>query len=233
MKKNLFLVVFVLFYLQSSAQNSSKSSLDITLGASFPTGNFAGKNLFGEDDGLAKTGAFMELSYRNQFSKVLGFAAALKGSLYGIDASGFSLPSGTGASSQINTTTWKTGTVLGGIYQLIPLSNNQKFSLEFRELAGIQFSSSPEMTINATIPGVGSMSGKQESASSTSFAYALAAGFRYQLNNSLGLKIFTDYNSSSAKFGSINVSSGGTTAQESSNQKITVVNVGVGLNIAF
>lgn len=232
MKKLLTCLLVAFFYLNADAQNTSKSSFDIMLGASLPTGDFAKKDVFDDESGLAKIGTFVDLSYRYQATKVLGITATLKGSIYGVDASNFTLPSGTGASSQISTTNWNTGAILGGIYQLIPLSADEKWNLEFRELVGVQFSRSPEMIINVTIPNIGTMNSRQEPANATAFAFAVGTGLRYQLHRDLGFKLFADYNSSNSKF-DVTVTSGGTTTQQPTSQKITTVNVGVGLTVGF
>lgn len=230
MKRILTLFALTFIYFTSSAQ-IGKSFIGITLGPSFPTGDFKSKDPANDKSGLANVGAFVDINYSYQFSKFVGITAALKGSINSVDISGSQMPSGAGGSMQVNATSWKTGAVLAGIYQTIPLSANEKLSLEFRELLGVQSTKSPEMNASIFIPGFGNFNAMQSSANTTSFVYSLGGGFRYQLNEKIGLKLFADYSSSKAKFDDIMISSGTETETVSNSQKINSVGLGIGLVI--
>lgn len=232
MKKISLLSLLFFFYFSSFSQDR-KSSLSIAFGPSFPIGDFADRNSSNEKAGLAKTGAFVDLGYQYAMTKNFGLAAALKGSIYGVDMSSYQMPTGVGASMQVETTTWKTGAILAGVYQEFPISPNGKLSLGFRELIGVQFTRSPEVKINITVPGMGVLNGDQQPANATSFAYALAGGLKYQFNPGLGLKLFADYSGTLAKF-EVTGSAGGTAIQpQETDQRIDAVGLGVGLVIGF
>lgn len=216
----------LLFSLNVLSQNASNSFLSFSAGPSFATGDFAKKDLRA-NAGQATTGAFLDIGYGHQFSKYIGATVLLRGRVHGIDFSGYALPEGTGASSTMQTGTWKSGTALTGLYALLPLAPEGGLSFEIKGLAGIQKTSSPEAEINISVPNGGSFSGRQESATATSFTYLFGAGLRYNLSSSLALKLSTDYSYSNPEFKDIEVT--GQEGNLSSSQKVTVLDAGLGL----
>lgn len=237
MKKLLFSILLFSFSATVVAQTKAKkSSLFIGLGPSFPIGDFSSKNSADDKAGLAATGFYFDLGYQYQVAKNVGVITMFKWKIHGIskDALRYSLPTGSGGSLSVNTTTWKAGSILAGLTQRIPFSKSEKLSLEFREVAGVQFTSSPELNVSYSIPGLGSSSSKQESQSGTSFAYLLGLGFKYQINNTLGLRLLGDYNDSNVNFKQFTVNSGGNTITvPSSKQKTGTIDVGLGLTIGL
>jgi opacity protein-like surface antigen len=234
--KKLLLSAFLLsstlgVFAQTTAK---KSSLAIGLGPSFAVGDFSSKTASDESAGLAITGFFIDLGYQYQFSKNVGSITLFKGKIHAIDknAFGYTVPTGSGGSVKFDATSWKIGSILSGLTQTFPLSSGGTFSVEFRELAGVQFTSSPELNINYNIPGLGSYSGTQESQSAKSFAYLVGLGFKYQISNGLGLKLFGDYNNSNVTFKQFTITSGATTTTlPESKQNTGTINAGVGLVI--
>lgn len=237
MKRLLFSALLLFCSVSIFAQSSvKKSSLYIGLGPSFPVGDFSLKKASDERSGLAATGFYVDLGYQYQLSKMVGVIAVLKGKIHGIakDALNYSLPDGSGGSMSISTTSWKTGTVLGGLTQTFALSKNKNFAIEFREAAGVQFTSSPEVNVSYNIPGIGSSSGNQEPQSATSFAYMAGLAFKYKLNNNLGLKLYGDFNNSNVSFKGYTATAYGTTiAVPPNKQKTGTVDVGLGLTIGL
>ena len=215
---------------------AKKSSLFIGLGPSIPIGDFSSKDAGDEKAGLAATGFYIDLGYQYQFSKIVGAIGMLKGKTHGIakEALQYSLPDGSGGSMSVSTTSWKMGSVLGGLTQTFALSKNENFAIEFREAAGVQFTSSPELNVSYNIPGIGSSSGKQESQSATSFTYLLGLAFKCQLNSNLGLKLYGDFNNSNVNFKEFTVNSGGTKVTvPSSKQNTGTIDLGLGLTIGL
>lgn len=235
--KNLTLSFLLLLLSSVSvfAQTSSKkSSIFIDLGASFPTGDFNAKNVADEKAGLATTGFFIDLGYQYQFSKSIGAIAMFGWKTNGIDKNSlnYSLPTGSGGSMSINAEAWQMANVLAGLTQSISLTKNEKFFLEFRELAGVQFSSSPEINFNYSIPGIGSGSNKQEKSNASSFIFLLGTGFKYMLSDKIGLKLSADYMSSNPKFMVITYPADAP-VEHQSEQKISSLNIGAGLVLSF
>lgn len=237
MKKRLLSALLLFCSVTTFAQSTAKkSSIFIGLGPSIPIGDFASKNSSDEKDGLATTGFYFDLGYQYQFSKNVGAIAIFKWKTHGIakEALRYAVPDGSGGRLSINAGSWKTASVLGGVIQTFALSKSENFKIEFREAAGIQFTSTPELDVNYNIPGVGSSSGKQESQSAKSFAYLLGMAFKYQLSSTLGLRLYGDFNNSNANFKAFTVNSGGTTVTvPSSKQKTGTIDVGLGLTIGL
>ena len=236
--KQLFLTILLLSCasLAFSQSTEKKSSIFIGLGPSIPVGDFSSKNASDDKDGLAATGFHVDLGYQYQFLKNVGAIAMINGRTCGVakDALFYSLPDGSGGSASTSATTWRMASVLAGLTQTFALSKDEAFSIEFREAAGIQFTSSPEVGVNFTIPGFGSASAELESQSATSFAYLLGLGFKYQLSSNLGLKLYGDFNNSNAKFKEYTVNNGGTAVTApASNQKTGTIDLGLGLIIGF
>lgn len=232
MKKSLFLSLIVFASFSVYAQNFKKeSSITIAVGPSFPIGEFANKNLYDDKAGLASVGGFASLAYEHRFSKFFGVVASASGRIHGVDKNAlqtYALPTGSGSSLSLRTSTWRFLRVVVGLSQTIPIAKKEMLSLEIRELIGIQFSNSPEIQTLGFIPGIGSINNVEGSQSANSLAYGLGIGLNYKVSNNLKLKMFGDYQGASPKFTYVN-----TTAIKDIYQETGVVNVGIGLAIVF
>ena len=235
-KLSLFILLISSAFTTFAQTTFDKSSVFIGLGQSIPMGDFSLKDPTNEKAGLAAVGGHLDLGYQLRFSKNVGAIAMFKGRIYGIskESLNYALPTGSGGSLAVDASTWKMGAVLVGLAQFIPPSNNELFTLEFREAAGVQFTSSPSVDVNYNITGLQTVSASQESESASSFAYLLGLGFRYQISNHLGVKIYGDFNNSNVKFKDITIITGATTSTElESRQKTGSIDVGVGLTIGL
>jgi hypothetical protein len=237
MKKVLLSILLLSASLTTFSQSTlDKSSVFIGLGPSMPIGDFSSKEATDEKAGLAALGFYFDLGYQFKFSKNVGAIGIFKGKTYGIskDALKYALPNGSGGSMSVEASTWKMGSILAGLTQDVSLFKSEFVTLELREAAGVQFTSTPEINVRYNIPGIGSSTNNQQSQSAASFTYLLGLGFRYQLNNHLGLKLYGDFNTSQVKFKDIMVVSGGTTTVVSSSQQTTgTIDVGLGLTIGL
>lgn len=233
MKKSLFLSLFFLASFGVYAQNFKKeSSIAISVGPSFPVGEFANKNLYDERDGLASVGGYASIAYNYQFSRFFGAVAAVDGRIHGVDKNAlkaYTLPTGSGASLSLETSTWRFLRAMVGVSQTVPITKNEKLALEVKELIGVQFSNSPEVKTTGFIPGVGSLNGVQESQSKNSFAYGLGIGLNYKVANKLKLKLFGEYQGSSPTF----IYDIGDIAKNQIKQETGAINVGLGLAFGF
>ncbi len=233
MKKILLLSLVVLASFNVYAQNFKKeSSITIAVGPSFPIGEFANKNLYDNKAGLASVGGFASIGYGYQFSKFFGAIASVTGRIHGVDKNAlqtYTLPIGSGSSLSLKTSTWRFLRVMAGLSQSIPITKNEKLSLEIKELIGIQFINSPEIQMVGFIPGIGSINTVEESQSENSLAYGLGIGLNFKVDNKLKLKIFSDYQGGARpKFTYVDV-----TAVKQIHQETSVINVGLGLAIGF
>jgi hypothetical protein len=237
MKEKLLLSLLILAFFSVSAQDFKKqSAITLAVGPSIPVGTFADKNLYDEKAGLAAVGGFANISYSNQFSKFFGVLATLGGRINGVDKNAlgsYSLPTGSGATLGIEASTWQFFSVMGGLFQTVPITSNEKLTFEIKEMIGVQFSSSPEITTTGFIPGVGSLNSTEERQSVSSLAYALGLGFKYKLGGNLGLKLFGDYQGASPKFTFIGSGPADEPIEQKLKQNTSAINVGLGLSFGF
>lgn len=232
MKKHLLIIIIVFsFSGKTMAQEKRSSFLTLTTGPSFPTGDFANKDLSNEA-GQANTGAFLDLSYGYKLSEYAGLITGLRGRINGVDFSAFSLPSGTQSRASIESTVWKSAAFTLGLFQQLPLNNSKRFLFEMKGLAGVQRISSPEIEAYVSIPGMGSGSNKQESYTATSFVYLFGTALTYNFNSSIGLKFSLDYTGSKPEFKKVDAfDSNGNKVKVSARQNIDVLDLGIGLVI--
>lgn len=236
MKKILLLslISFVCFNANSQTV-TQKSSIGITIGPSFPLGDFGSKDLGNSESGLAKVGGFLAIDYSYKFSKYFGAIVSAQGRMYSVDEkalAAYGVPDGTGASLSITTSAWKMGAIMAGVFQVVPLTKDEKLNLEIRALGGYQSTSSPKLDVKIAIPGMGSFQDSQESESSGSFAYLVGAGLKYSLSPAVALKLSGDYNGAQPKF-SVTTYPADAPVTQQVRQSIGAFNVGVGLVIGF
>lgn len=234
MKKILILGISCLCYFGAAAQ-ISKSAVNISVGPSFPTGDFGSKNLYDNNSGLATTGAFAEISYSYQFSKFFGFIAAVKGKVHSVDKStlaSYSVPEGVGASLSISATPWRAGNIMAGAFQSIPITSDEKFVFEIKEMAGVQFTKSPAIKVSVVVPNMGSFTSNEEAQNATSFAYTFGLGFKYNINKTIGLRLYGDYNGTRPTFTFTSYPADAPEQQEFK-QNINTFDLGLGIAIGL
>ncbi|MBB2144997.1 outer membrane beta-barrel protein [Pedobacter sp. LMG 31464] len=236
MKKTLLLGLITFLYFNVNAQTiTKKSAIGISIGPSFPLGDFGDKDISNENSGLAKIGGFLGIDYSYTFSKYFGGIVSLQGRLHSVDEnalSAYAVPDGTGASLSMKTTAWKTGSIMAGIFHTVPLTKNEKLNFEVRALAGLQSTSSPKIDVNVFIPGMGSFNSSQESTSVNSFTYSLGMAFKYSLDNRMALKLGGDYNGAQPKFSTYSYPADAPVEQEVK-QSTGAFNLAIGLSIGF
>ncbi len=236
MKKILFLSFIFLVSFSVSAQDFKKeSSIAISFGPSFPVGSFADKDLYNEKAGLAAIGGFGSVSYAYQFSKFFGAIAGISARINGVDKNAlqnYRLPTGGGATFGIEASTWRFFSLMGGIFQTVPITSNYKLTFEIKEMVGVQFSNSPKVTTSGFIPGIGSLNDVKESQSVSSLAYGLGLGLNYKMANKLKFKLFGEYQGAGPKFTYVDTSLIIPSVKQIK-QETGTINVGLGLVFGF
>jgi len=235
-KKILFLSLISLVSAVTNAQDFKKhSSITIAVGPSIPTGEFANKDFFDEKSGLADVGGYAHVGYSYQFSRFFGAVAAVSGRIHGVNKNAlqtYALPTGSGSSLNLRTTTWRFLNLMGGISQTVPLTTNEKLTVELREMVGIQFSNSPEIQTSGFIPGIGSLANVQKSQAVNSLAYSLGFGVNYIVASNLGLKLFGDYQGASPAF-SFTTYPADAPVEQKIKQQTSAVSLGLGVTFGF
>lgn len=236
MKKFLLLGLILGAFFKVNAQTTaSKSSIDISVGPSFPVGEFGNKDLGSNGAGLAKVGGFLTIDYGYRFSKHFGAIVSVQGRIYGVDENalrGLAVPEGTGAGLSVETGIWKMANAMVGVFQVVPLSKDEKLNLEVSALAGYQSTSSPKLNVRITVPGMGSFQNEQKSETAGALAYAVGAALKYNLSANVALKLRGDYLGGKPKF-SVTTYPENAPVTESVGQNIGTFNLGIGLSIGF
>lgn len=203
MKKFLILLLFAFGLTGAFAQNQ-KSFIGISLGPSFPVGDFANTDLSDENSGLAKVGGTLSLNYGYHLSQQFGLMAVIRGSVHGVDVDAlkrqYATPDGIASSISFKTSTWKSAAAMVGIFEMLPLNASKNLFFVARGAIGVQRSQSPSTDITIAVSGLGTFTNHQDSYSATSLAYLLGLGLDFQLEKNLSLKFNADYTGANPKF---------------------------------
>src|SRR6187200_265240 len=150
MKKSLLLCL-LMCTLIIKGYSQDKGYIAVSLGPSFPSGDFGSKDVNNEAAGLATNGAIVDLTYAQKFGKTFGMTFLLRGQANDLDVqplidelhADLPLVAWTAESSN-----WGIGAFMGGIYGSFPLDDNGKFTFETRAMIGYANATSPETTVS-------------------------------------------------------------------------------------
>jgi hypothetical protein len=161
-----------------------KISFCFNFGVALPLGDFARKDSLSSNDtthahGYANTGFQFNIGINYLFSKNVGVAAWLGGSVCSFDAQTFSVANNIPSDGTVSAAgKHYIAQYLIGPYFFFPVSDN--FGLEGKLLAGIVSSRYPDYTIASNIPG---------NFSSETISYTQASGFGYAFSFGGRLKV--------------------------------------------
>jgi hypothetical protein len=230
MKNYLLLVLFLVFTtIHSFAQD--KGYIAISVGPSFPTGDFASKDMDNESAGFAKTGAIFDLSFGYKIGKNFGVSALLRGQSNKVDAQAIADEMSKQFTSDITGTvrtgSWGVGGFLVGGYGSFPVA--KQLSFDSRLMVGFISATSPDMTINLSSSD-GSGWVKQSSASGTAFAYLAGIGLKYNAAKRLCVLMNFDYLGAKPEFEDVETTSSmGDYGKSTYSQTFGSINIGFGV----
>lgn len=199
--KILLPLIFILLVSGVFAQ-SGRQYVGLSIGPSFPTGDFAKTELNDSTSGWAKTGVSFQVTYAYRFTHNIGITAIVSYS-----GNGFDITSYKNALEAAHPDTmfsveaglsWSSGGIMVGPYLRFPLSDN--LSWDVRGLVGFYGTNSPRLTIRAT-----TADGEKlpdyfvQRASAFAFAYQIGTGFKIKFSKYY-LLLFGDYVSTSMQF---------------------------------
>jgi hypothetical protein len=228
-KSTLIACLFCLISYTGLAQD--KGYLIFTIGPSFPTGDFASKNLTNEHAAFASTGAIFDLAFAYKLGKNFGLAAVLRGQSNTTDAQAIADESARqypGINWTVETQSWGLGALLIGGNGSFPICTSNKTSFEVRALIGFGSATSPQLKIT------GSSSGNlawvnQASATASSAAYLIGAGFKFNVGSKVCLLTTLDYFGSKPEFKNVLMTaSTGDSQKNTFSQSIETINLGIG-----
>jgi hypothetical protein len=212
--------------------SQDKGYFAVSLGPSFPTGDFGSKDVNNESAGLATTGAIFDLTFAQKFGKNLGMTLMLRGQANGVDAQPLIdelYNQSPQASWSADSETWGIGGFMGGLYGSFPMGENGKVTFDTRAMIGYINATSPEITVYGNYLGT-TFWVRTESADAGAFAYLFGAGFRFNLGKHFCILTNLDYLGATPEFYDVaTTSSIGTYETNTYQQKFGTVNVGVGI----
>lgn len=177
MKKILFVIPLLLISFALSAQEmqSKKGFISISIGPSFPLGDFASSDIGNTDAGFANNGLSINLiNFGYLFSENFGITAMLNGSAYPFDADNGNEP------------IWSYGALLVGPLFSTPL-DKEKADLDLRFMVG-------------TLTAILDPDNGNEEQEGSAGAISIGAGIRYHLSDKISLATGLDYISSNPEF---------------------------------
>ena len=229
--KNLRLILIIWLFAITKGLSQDKGYVAISIGPSIPIGDFASKDPDNDKAGLAQTGAIFDISFCYKLGKQLGVSALLRGQANSTDKQvivnelATQLPSG--VTADVDTGYWSAGALMVGGYGSFPLS--KKISFDSKIMFGLLTASSPSFDINLNSGG-GMGWVKQESVSSSAFAYLLGVGLKFDAGKRICLLANVDYMGAKPKFENVEiVGSDGTIQTTNWEQPYATINIGIGV----
>lgn len=228
--KNLIILFAMSLLTATNCFSQDKGYVAISLGSSTPIGDFASKDPNNNSAGYAKSGAIFDISFGYKFGKNFGISALLRGQANSTDAQAIAdqiSRQNPGVSGTVESKTWSIGGYMVGGYGSFPIS--PKISFDTRLLFGFLSAISPEITVNLVGPG-GTAWVKQNSSSSSTFAYLIGAGFKYDVGKRICLLANFDYLGAKPEFSNVETtSSTGSSSKSTFSQSFGTINFGVGI----
>jgi hypothetical protein len=161
-----------------------KFNFSFNFGLALPLGDFANKTALPQNDsthahGFASTGFHFEIGVGYLFSKNVGIAGCLGGSVCAFDAAAYSAVYNVPPTFSVSASgKHYVAQYLIGPYFFFPLSDN--FGLEAKIMAGIITSRYPDVTIASNMPG---------NFQAQMYSYTLGSGFGYAFSFGGRLKV--------------------------------------------
>jgi len=227
-----FLLSIIMLFGTILVYGQDKGYIAVSIGPSFPSGDFGSKDVNNEAAGLATTGVIVDLTYAQKFGKNLGMTLMLRGQANGVDAQPL-IDELYNQSPQASWTadhgTWGIGGFMGGLYGSYPMGESGKVTFDIRAMMGYINATSPEITVYGNYLG-STFWVRTESADAGAFAYLVGAGIKFGIGGHLALLLNFDYLGATPEFVDVGTySSIGTYTEDTYQQKFGTVNVGVGV----
>jgi len=233
-KALLAIVTLVTTFSLATAQDTH-NYIGISLGPSFPIGDYGSKDADNENGGLANTGAIFDLSYAYRFGQgPFGVTAMIRGQANLTDAQALAnifanqFP---GITWTVESDPWTIGCLMVGGFASFNLSG--KTSFDARAMIGLAAANSPELNISANVQGI-PIWVKQSSTYGSSAAFLVGAGFKFALGNRLYLLANLDYMGLKPEFEDVEtIGSDGSRSFDTWSQPMATLNAGVGIAFRF
>lgn len=234
MKKfGITLLVLCTVVLSCYAQGD-RGHFGISVGGAIPMGDLGSKDLDNENAGMANPGGLIDLSFAYKLGKGnFGLTALIRTQSNPTDVSGVEKELQNADPSinwDVDMKKWKSGCLMAGFFGSFPVSSKAFFEPRF--MLGFVRATSPELTITATDPQIGSFWIKQSDATALTFAYLMGVGCKFDISSNLYLLTNLDYLGSNPEFQNVEyTTSAGERATDTWSQKMGTFNISAGIAI--
>lgn len=231
--KKMLLVAVLLLSTTIASFSQDRGYFAVSLGSSTPVGDFASADPNNPAAGYAKSGFMYDFSFGYKFGKRIGMAALVRGQSNMTDAQALAdqVAKETGYNTTVTSGAWKIGGYMIGAYGSFPIS--EKVSIETKAMGGFLTATSPNIKMELT-QGAASAWVKMNSASSGTFSYLVALGFKYNAGKRLCLLMNVDYLGANPLFvNAVTTYSDGSKEVDTWSQKFGTFNYNVGLGFRF
>ncbi len=226
-------LIFIFSFSHLDLYSQDKGYLAISIGPSFPVGDFRSIDFDNERAGFAEVGTVTDFSFAYRFGKSLGIAAMLRWQSNGLDIDPLLsemkklYPTAKWSATSDN---WTLNGFLLGFYSSFPIEKSTT-CFEVRAMLGYMSATLPDYSISGTSNGVTLIS-KINTQSAGTACFLLGAGFRFKIGAKASILLNMDYSSATAEF---QHTSNTTNFSSSSNYDITqemkTVNIGFGIGL--
>ncbi len=226
-------VIFLFSVTQFNSFAQDKGYLALSLGPSFPVGNFGSNDLNNEKAGLAKLGTITDFSFAYRFGKNIGLAAMLRWQSNGINTDALLTEAKNidpTITWKVTSENWKLNGILAGIYSSFPVGTSST-CFEVRTMIGYMSATLPQYSLSGTYNGVTLIS-KVNSQSTSTVAFLLGAGFRLSAGKKVSILMNVDYSVATAEFIHVsNTTNFGSSSNFDFKQEMKTVNMGFGIGL--
>jgi hypothetical protein len=234
MKKQLFITTLMLLMISAtysqttSKMETKKFNIGLSTGFAFPVSFFKSKdyNHF-QDPGFAKTGFNINLEGSYHIIKNFGIASKFMFSNFGVDeeAAKRYLPLSTTPSS---TDHWQYFGILAGPMGTIDLGDN--FSMDVKGLVGYARANAP--VLKFSLEEISGVTLATSDKWSDAFAWQLGTDFKYKFANNFNIFTNIDYSYMKPRW-SYDLSAGGSKTSAIVHQRMSVIDVNLGVGVEF
>ena len=186
MKRILISSVLLFSVLTCHAQWSTRGTVEISAGGSFPFGEFGYSSYAQDDIGFAESGVNLAVSFTCRINAQLGLVASVSKHILGVDEVGIAdrywIPP-YGWNWTVESTRWMLNAYMGGIDIIVPI---YKSDFQLRFLGGLATTRLPGLTGSA-------YSFRREATTDNSAAWSAGLGFKYQNFEKITLSFMLDF----------------------------------------
>ena len=218
--KNFLTLMVILLLNTFTSFSQDKGYIALSLGPSFPLGEFASKDMDNESAGFAKPGG-----------KNVGVSALLRGQANKTDAQAMAneiagkIPFDMNV--RVESETWSVGALMVGGYGSFPV--DKKISIESRLMIGFLSATLPKVTFDLSTTEEAAWV-KRSSSKGTSFAYLIGAGIKYDAGKRVCVLANLDYLGANPEYVDVeSTSSFGDYSKDNFSQTLGSFNIGFGV----